>query len=1443
MRFLAGGYGPDETISYDGNPYCGMGAVLLSQSNFSHKPDKPTKFQMKDEFYNNALFGTGSGHTFEEYAAIIDDVPYNGIGANIAAGTYCDIVSSIKVWLDDSGQIGHRLSILDPFATYCSIGSCHNTNPATSYLYDYDSLLQFMNVNLSSHTNTYYTWPAAGYCPIESVYAKDRLQPNDLPVYWSITFVNTNCIDDYSSLSIKVNYEGTDYDISNINTVLDTTYNIQNTLYFEMDPTVLDSISTKVSVSGSNYKETKFIAGKSVTITVYDQEGNVVISYPVNFFSEKEVVVNSISLDKEEATLEVGNSIQLVATVNPSNATNKNVEWSSDDTEIAIVSSNGLVTARKAGTTYINVKSSQNNNISARCKITVNEKIVPVVVSVVLDKESMELTVGDKAKLNATVNVIGNPTYTLTYSSSNNNIASVDNSGNVTAVGKGTAVITAKAGIKSDSCIVIVNEKSELISITLDKHTLELNEGDRYTFTTNVEKTGDPEYTLEYTSSNNDVLSIDNNGIAIAKSNGTATVTVKALDKTDTCIVTVKENVISEVVSVVLDKDILELEEGETGSLNATVNVTGNPEYTLEYISSNENIVTVDNNGLVKAIGKGTATVTVKASNKTDTCVVVVNEKIISEVVSVVLDKETLELNEGETSTLKATVNVTGNPEYTLEYISSDENVVTINNNGLVTAIGEGTATITAKASDKTDTCTVTVNKVNNPIEINLNYTEKTIEVGKYFIISPTNVTIDGVNYKVSYTSSDTSVATCTGNIIRGKAQGIAIISANVNGTVAATCVVTVTGGETPSITGITLDKTNATMYINDTLKLNATVTKIGTIDTTVTWSSSDTDIVTVDASGLVTAVGKGTAKIIATAGNKTATCTIEVKEKPKVTGISLDKTDATLDIGNTLKLNANVSTSGDIDYIVNWSSSNTNIATVDNNGNVTALASGTAIITATVDGFSDTCTIVVNEENKIVSVTLNNSSINLKVGKSTRLTATVNKIGNPSYTLNWESLDESIAYVDQDGFVYARAKGTTKVIVRAGDKSDECIVTVTEDAQVTGIKLNTTSSNLNVGDTLKLKETVSTIGNPSYTVTWKSSNTNVATVDATGLVTAINEGTATITASVLGYSASCTIKVNKPVVPDYANIQYRSYVENNDWENTWRTNGESSGTSGKSLKLEGLQVKLDTNIPGSVEYSSHVEIYGWENTWRSNGETSGRPWQHLRLEAIRIRLTGEISNRYDIYYRLHVQNIGWLDWACNGKEAGSSGYGYRVEAIEIKLVEKGSPAPGYVLDSYREKGKEIKVSYSTHVQNVGDQAFVSNGATAGTSGQGLRLESIRIKLENIEGSIEYRTHIQNIGWETNWKKDGERSGTSGKSLRLEAIQIRLTGKIAEEYDVYYRVHAQNIGWMSWAKNGEQSGTQNHSFRLEAIQVVLVKKGSNPPAYNPPANSTLSFYV
>lgn len=141
-----------------------------------------------------------------------------------------------------------------------------------------------------------------------------------------------------------------------------------------------------------------------------------------------------------------------------------------------------------------------------------------------------------------------------------------------------------------------------------------------------------------------------------------------------------------------------------------------------------------------------------------------------------------------------------------------------------------------------------------------------------------------------------------------------------------------------------------------------------------------------------------------------------------------------------------------------------------------------------------------------------------------------------------------------------------------------------------------------------------------------------------------------------------------------------------------------------------------------------------------------------------------------------------------------------------------------------------VSVNYQTHVQKVGWQDSVSNGAMSGTTGQALRLEGIKISLDadGYSGGVEYQTHVQSIGWQGT-VRDGAMSGTEGRALRLEAIQISLYGDIADDYNVCYRVHAQHFGWLDWACNGDSAGTATYAYRLEGIEIRMLKKSDGSP--------------
>ncbi|MCI6675480.1 MAG: hypothetical protein MSG78_00925 [Clostridiales bacterium] len=299
-----------------------------------------------------------------------------------------------------------------------------------------------------------------------------------------------------------------------------------------------------------------------------------------------------------------------------------------------------------------------------------------------------------------------------------------------------------------------------------------------------------------------------------------------------------------------------------------------------------------------------------------------------------------------------------------------------------------------------------------------------------------------------------------------------------------------------------------------------------------------------------------------------------------------------------------------------------------------------------------------------------------------------------------------------------------------------------------------------------------------------------------------------------------------EPAEEKQPSVQYRTHVQNIGWQ-PYVADGVMSGTKGKGLRLEGINIRLDNNtIGGSIEYRTHVQNIGWQ-PYVSDGAMAGTSGKGLRLEAIQVRLAGAISEKYDVYYRTHVQDLGWLGWAANDGKSGTAGLSKRLEGVEIRLVEKGQAAPGSTDNAYVTNKKEPKpsVSYTTHVQNIGWQEEVMDGAMSGTRGKSLRLEGIKIHVngDGLKGGVEYTTHVQNIGWQP-YVSNGEMAGTKGKSLRLEGIKIRLTGELAQKYSIEYRTHVQNEGWQKWVRDDAVSGTTGKSLRLEGIEIRLIKK-------------------
>lgn len=436
------------------------------------------------------------------------------------------------------------------------------------------------------------------------------------------------------------------------------------------------------------------------------------------------VKVTGVTLNVKEVSLMVGAKETLKVVVAPENATNKRVSWSSNKTDVASVDGQGVVTAHKAGEALVTVKS-EDGGKTATCKVTVKAEKVAV-TGVKLDKTEHTLAVGGTVTLVATVTPEGATNKKVSWKSDKTDIATVDENGKVTAVKAGVAkiTVTTEDGKKTATCAITVKEdKVAVIGVKLNSTSLSLTEGDSYQLKATVSPINATNQNVTWKSSNSNVADVDQEGLVVAVTAGTATITVTTEDgnKTATCTVTVKADKVA-VAGVTLNMTSLSMKVNETYQLKATISPADATNQNVKWESSDSSVADVDQSGLVGALKEGTATITVTTEdgNKTAICTVTVKSGEIS-VTSVKLNKNTLSLVVSKNETLIATITPANATNKAVVWSSSDPSVAEVYNSGLVIACSEGTAIITVTTVDgnKKDSCKVTVEKVENNINAN----------------------------------------------------------------------------------------------------------------------------------------------------------------------------------------------------------------------------------------------------------------------------------------------------------------------------------------------------------------------------------------------------------------------------------------------------------------------------------------------------------------------------------------------------------------------------------------------------------------------------------------------------------------------------------------------------------------------------------------------------
>lgn len=613
------------------------------------------------------------------------------------------------------------------------------------------------------------------------------------------------------------------------------------------------------------------------------------------------------------------------------------------------------------------------------------------------------------------------------------------------------------------------------------------------------------------------------------------------------------------VTKINFNKDNVNLLVGKSESLSVTVLPDNAANKTLKWKSSNNRVVRIEdsnNTGAqIRAVddGKATITVTAQDGSNVSASITISVMRLIEEIrLDLPIDKLAL----GATANLLVTISpdYVTNPE--LKWSSSNPDIISTTNQGRITAHKPGVATITASAQDGSGVSQQLTIEVIRPVE------KVTIEGGNITLnpnqgrqLRATILPADAPKNRISWISTKTSVATIDRNgYLRTKNVGTTTIKAIADdadagypeGTIEVTVEPYDAAPPPPAnkpVESVTINEGNQNLTVNEEKQLTAVIRPDNATNSKVIWSSDKHHVATVSSAGLVKAVGAGKAiiKVTTEDGGKTAQITVEVVAgNIAVTDVTLNKSDVNLAIGGKERLLATIAPAHATNQNVTWSSSNNAVATVDNNGEVTAHKSGEATITVTTQDGGKTAQATVNiaaENVPVATVSLNKSEVNLAIGGKERLTPIVTPVHATNQNVTWSSSNNLVATVDNDGEITAHKSGevTITVTTQDGGKTARAIVKVaTVTTAVTEVSLNKEKINLTVDGKERLYATLYPAHATNQNISWSSSDDEVASVSSNGEITAhqVGEAYITVTTEDGKKTAQAHVKVLAVAVP-----------------------------------------------------------------------------------------------------------------------------------------------------------------------------------------------------------------------------------------------------------------------------------------------------------------------
>lgn len=860
--------------------------------------------------------------------------------------------------------------------------------------------------------------------------------------------------------------------------------------------------------------------------------------------------VTGIKLDK--TSLQITNAdlnpITLQPTVLPSNAYNKSLTWESSNSAVATVSASGVVTPKALGKTVITCRSVSSPKITA----TFNLEIVQAVTDIALNESAVTRYSDEKNPILLVPTVMPEDAYnkSVTWETSDPKVVTVSNTGKVTVVAAGKATVTCRSVSNPNvTATCSFNILQAVTKITVDK--------------TSVETTTDeinPTYlhcTVYPANAYNKSVTWSTSDSKVAEVTPDGIVTIKGAGTTEIRCTSVSQPYISGVCTIHVELAVRGMTLNENSivcysrqkddiQLIAYIDGVPNHDRGLTWTASNSAAASVSDSGIVKLNGLGESLITCTSQSNLNVnaqCLITVLQSVEGITLNEhLITRDTNHLSSFQLSPAVAPANAANKQ---LIWDSSNPDVAAVSDDGTILFAGAGTAVITCRSAsdpDVKDTCKVTINQVVSEVE--LNYRELSVYRNEEGTIQLTAYVrpYHAQNRGVTWSSSASSVATVSDSgliTLNGVGDAVITCASVSNPEIKAECVIHVL----QEVTAITLDRTAVELFSNtaEPVQLTATVQPSKVVDKSLVWRSSNEAVVSVTDNGLVTACGLGTAVISCYSASNAeihAECRFTVNQEARDILLNADSLEYYNDGDVTVQLTANVQPGNTGNKAVTWSSSDSRVARVSEDGLVTLTGVGiTEISCASKSNPEIVAKVTLTAKQPMTAIQLDKKEIDILVTDSEGVK--LNAAAIPSDTedsgLIWETSNSKVAVVSDEGVVTAVSQGKAEIYCRSQRKPENvfavCVVNVRTSVQA--IVIESDAQAIMPGENMHLTAHCIPDSADNHNLRWHSEDTSIATVNQNGVVFGSGYGTANVVAEACdgsGASGSYTVVVEHPL-------------------------------------------------------------------------------------------------------------------------------------------------------------------------------------------------------------------------------------------------------------------------------------------------------------------------